>query len=48
LTFIPGTTKINSVIPIVDSNGNHNGYLQVEAKFMIFRILKFPKVRCIQ
>jgi len=30
------------------SNGNYNGYLQFEAKFMIFRILKFPKVRCIQ
>ena len=25
------------------SNGNHNVYLQYEAKFMIFRILKFPQ-----
>ena len=30
------------------NNGNHNGYLQFEAKFMIFRILKFPKVVSIQ
>ena len=27
------------------SDGNHNGYLQFKAKFMSFRILKFPKVR---
>ena len=27
------------------SNGNHNGYPQFEAKFVIFRILKFPRVR---
>ena len=30
------------------SNGNHNGYLQFEAKLMIFRLLNFPKVRCVQ
>ena len=30
------------------SNGNHNWYVQFEAKFMIFRILKFPKVTCVQ
>jgi len=30
------------------SNGNHNGYLKFEAKFMSFNILKLPKVRCIQ
>jgi len=30
------------------SNGNHNGYLQFEAKFMIFRILKFTKVRYVR
>jgi len=29
------------------SNGNHNGYLQFAAKFVIFRILKFPNVRCV-
>jgi len=27
------------------NSGNHNGYLQFEAKFMIFRILKFPNTR---
>ena len=26
------------------SNGNHNGYVQFEAKFMIFGIFKFLKV----
>ena len=30
------------------SNGNHMGYLQFEAKFMICSILKFPEVRCVQ
>jgi len=30
------------------NNVNHIGYLQFEAKFVIFRTLKFPKVRCVQ
>ena len=30
------------------SNGNYNGYLQLVARIMIFRILKLPEVRCNQ